>query len=70
MNYSFANKDVSISGNSVITDWRSVRIVSPENLKKRIEANDAAKKAIKKQKEITPMGTNILTSEIKSYSLS
>lgn len=60
MNYSFANKDVSISGKTVITDWKSVRIVSPENLQKRIKANEAAKKEIKKQKEV-PTGANIFT---------
>ena len=64
MNYSFANKDVSISGKSVITDWRTVKIVSPEDLQKRVKANDAAKKEIKKQKEFSPIGTNLFTSEV------
>jgi len=65
MNYSLANKDVSISGKTVITDWRTIRIVSPENLQKRIKANDAARKEIRKQKEVVPTGTNIFTSEVQ-----
>ena len=64
MNYSIANKDVSISGRVVITDWRRARIVSPENLQEKIEANEAAKKEIKKQKEVIPMSNNTTTAEV------
>ena len=64
MNYSFANKNVSIGGKNVITDWRQAKVVSPENLQKKIEANEAAKKEIKKQKEVTPTTNNTATAEV------
>ena len=58
MNYSFANKDVSIGGKTVIIDWRKAKVISPENLQEKIEANEAAKKEIKEQKEVTPTSKN------------
>jgi len=58
MNNSIANKEVSISGKSVITDWREARVVSPDNLQEKIEANETAKKEIKKQKEVAPTSSN------------
>lgn len=58
MNYSLANKDVSIGGKPVITDWRKAKVISPENLQEKIEANEAAKKEIKEQKEVTPTSKN------------
>lgn len=64
MNYSFANKNVSIGGKSVITDWRQAKVVSPENLQEKIEANEAAKKEIKKQKEVAPTSSNTVTAEV------
>ena len=64
MNYSFANKNVSIGGKNVITDWRQAKVVSPENLYEKIEANEAAKKEIKKQKEVTPKSNNTATAEV------
>ncbi len=64
MNYSFANKNVSIGGKTVITDWRQAKVVSPENLQEKVEANEAAKKEIKKQKEVTPTSTNTATAEV------
>ena len=64
MNYSFANKDVSISGKNVITDWRQAKVVSPENLQEKIEANEAAKKEIKKQKEVAPSSNNTAIAEV------
>ena len=64
MNYSFANKNVSTGGKNVITDWREVKVVSPENLQEKIEANEAAKKEIKKQKEVAPTSNNIATAEV------
>lgn len=60
MNNSIANKDVSIGGKGVITDWRHARIVSPENLQEHIKANEIAKKEIEKQKEVTKMNTNTI----------
>ena len=61
MNYSLANKKVSISGKVVITDWREVKIVSPENLQEKIKANENVKKEIEKQ-DITPTtSSNIAT---------
>ena len=63
-NYSFANKDVSIGGKSVITDWLQVRVVSPENIQEKIEANETAKQEIKKQKEVVPTSNNIATDEV------
>jgi predicted HAD superfamily Cof-like phosphohydrolase len=53
MNYSLANKKVSISGKVVITDWREVKIVSPENLQEKIKANENVKKELQKQ-DVTP----------------
>lgn len=44
------HKNVSISGKIVITDWRKIRIVSPENFQGKIKANENAKNEIKKQK--------------------
>ncbi len=44
------NKNISISGKVVITDWRKTRIVSPENFQGKIKANENAKNEIKKQK--------------------
>lgn len=44
------NKNVSISGKVVITDWRKTKIVSPENFQGKIKANENAKNEIKKQK--------------------
>lgn len=58
MNHSIANKNVSIGGKSVITDWRQAKIVSPENLQEKIRANETAKKEIQKQKEVVPTSTN------------
>lgn len=61
MNYSLANKKVSISGKVVITDWREVKIVSPENLQEKIKANENVKKEVQKQ-DITPTtSSNIAT---------
>jgi len=61
MNYSLANKKVSISGKVVITDWREVKIVSPENLQEKIKANENVKKEIQKQ-DVTPTtSSNIAT---------
>ena len=58
MNQSFANKNVSIGGKAIITDWRHVKVVSPENLQEQIKANETAKQEISKQKEIVPTTTN------------
>lgn len=58
MNHSIANKDVSIGGKGVITDWREAKVVSPENLQEQIKANEEAKEEIKKQKEVAPISTN------------
>ena len=61
MNYSLANKRVSISGKVVITDWREVKIVSPENLQEKIKANENVKKEIQKQVVVPTTGNNITT---------
>jgi len=58
MNYSFANKNVSIGGKNVIIEWRQAKVVSPENLQENIKANETAKKEIQKQKEVTPTSSN------------
>ncbi len=58
MNQSIANKNVSIGGKSVITDWKQARIVSPENLQEQVKANETAKKEIQKQKEVVPTSNN------------
>ena len=58
MNYSLANKKVSISGKVVITDWRQAKVISPENLQEKIKANETAKKEILKQKEVVPTSNN------------
>lgn len=61
MNYSLANKKVSISGKVVITDWREVKIVSPENLQEKIKANENVKKEIQKQDVAPTTSSNIAT---------
>ena len=61
MNYSLANKKVSISGKVVITDWREVKIVSPENLQEKIKANENVKKEIEKQDVAPTTSSNIAT---------
>ena len=58
MNQSVANKNVSIGGKTVITDWKQARIVSPENLQEKVKANETAKKEIQKQKEVVPTSNN------------
>lgn len=58
MNYSFSNKNVSISGKNVITNWLHLKVVSPENLQEKTEANETAKKEIIKQKDVTPTSSN------------
>lgn len=60
MNYSLANKEVSISGKSIITDWRQVKVVSPENLQEKIKANENGEQEIRNQKETIPMSSNII----------
>lgn len=54
------NKDISIGGKGVITDWKNARIVSPDNLQKQVKANEGAKTEIVKQKEIAPTSSNVL----------
>jgi hypothetical protein len=58
MNNPIVNKNVSIGGKYVITDWRQVKVVSPENLQDKIKANETAKEEIEKQKEVTPTSNN------------
>jgi hypothetical protein len=58
MNQSLANKNVSIGGKIVITDWRQVKVMPPENLQEKIKANETAKKEILKQKEVVPSSNN------------
>lgn len=58
MNYSLADKKVSISGKVIITDWRKVKVISPENLQEKIKANENVKKEIQKQKEVVPTSSN------------
>jgi len=60
MNYSLANKEVSISGKSINTDWRQVKVVSPENLQEKIKANENGEQEIRNQKETVPMSSNII----------
>ncbi|HYF05569.1 MAG TPA: hypothetical protein VEA59_05340 [Patescibacteria group bacterium] len=61
MNNSITNKNVSIGGKIIITDWRNARVVSPENLQEKIQDNENAKKEIQKQKEVYPIGNSIVT---------
>jgi len=44
------NKNVSIGGKIIITDWRNTKIVAPNNLQDKVRANETAKDEIKKQK--------------------
>ncbi|HAE36810.1 TPA: hypothetical protein DCX66_03415 [Candidatus Nomurabacteria bacterium] len=48
----FQNKDVKINGNSIISNWREIKISIPSNLQKQLNSNKDTKKEIKKQKEI------------------
>jgi hypothetical protein len=59
MNYSLANKKVSIGGKIIITDWKHAKIISPENLHEKIKANENVQKEVQKQKEIIPSSNNI-----------
>lgn len=58
MNHSIVNKNVSIGGKSVITDWRQAKVVSPGNLQEKIKANEIAKEEIKRQREVIPTSSN------------
>jgi len=51
-NYSFSNKNVSISGKSIILNWRNAKMVKPENLQENIRVNESAEKVIKEQKGV------------------
>lgn len=64
MNYSLADKKVSISGKVIITDWRKVKVISPENLQEKIKANESVKKEIQKQKEVVPTSSNTAISVV------
>lgn len=64
MNYSLADKKVSISGKVIITDWRKVKVISPENLQEKIKANENVKKEIQKQKEVVPTSSNTAISVV------
>lgn len=64
MNYSLADKKVSISGKAIITDWRKVKVISPENLQEKIKANENVKKEIQKQKEVIPTSSNTAISVV------
>lgn len=54
------DKNVYISGKMVITDWRKARIISPENLRESIRANEAAINEVKKQTEVAPTSSNLI----------
>jgi methyltransferase-like protein len=60
MNYSLANKEVSISGKVVITDWKQIKVVSPENMQEKIKANENVEKEVQRQKEVVPTSSNIM----------
>ena len=60
-NNDLKNKNVYISGKTVITDWRSARIISPENLRESIRANEAAINEVKKQTEVAPTSSNLIS---------
>ncbi len=64
MNYSLADKKVSISGKVIITDWRKVKVISPENLQEKIKANENVKREIQKQKEVVPTSSNTAISVV------
>ena len=56
MTYSFANKLVSIGGKTVVTDWKKVTVVSPDNLQNKVKSNEIAKKVVKNERRpiLTP----------------
>lgn len=58
MKHSEIDKNVSIGGRVVITDWRDVKVVAPENLQERIKANETARHEVEKQKEVAPTSSN------------
>lgn len=41
---------VFLNGKEIITDWRNIRIASPDNLQNKTRANESAIKEISKQK--------------------
>ncbi len=40
MNSTLKNKEVSFGGHIVITDWRKVKIATPENLQDKVKVNE------------------------------
>ncbi len=64
MNYSLANKKVSIGGKVIITDWRQAKVVFPENLQEKIKANENVKKETEKQKEVIPTTSNNIVTAV------
>jgi len=60
-NNDLKDKSVYISGNAVITDWRKARIVSSENIRDSIRVNEEAKNEVKKQTEVAPTSSNIIS---------
>lgn len=64
MNYSFTNKNVSNGDKTIITDWRQMRVISPENLQGNVRANEIAKKEIQKQKEVVPTTSNKIATAV------
>jgi len=60
-NSDLKNKNVYISGKTVITDWREARIISPENIRDSIRVNEAAINEVKKQTEVPPTSSNLIS---------
>lgn len=47
------DRSVYINGKNVITNWREVKLFTPENTHDNIRVNETVKKEIKKKTEIT-----------------
>jgi hypothetical protein len=59
MNYSLDKKQVSFGGQIVITDWRKIKVATPENLQDKVKIKEGVEIEVHKQKEVTPTSTNL-----------
>ena len=60
-NNDLKNKNVYMDGKVVITDWRNVRIISPENVRDSVRVNESARNEVKKQSTIMPSSNNLIS---------
>ncbi len=64
MNSTLKNKEVSFGGHIVITDWRKIRIATPENLQDKVKVNESVDSKTVKTTNTKPSTTTSLVSNI------